>query len=198
MDQQWTIPGTTLQIKRSDADRVDGLFQSMFLTGGMVLSQVSNISGLEAYDVQNWVKRGFLSPPRQKRYDMDQVCRILTINAFKTVLPMDRICRLLEHVNGNLGTNADDIIRDADLYFLFVKLAGRVKTFESTEEATAFIQESLADYVEPMPGARDRVAQALRVMVIGWLAARMRQAAETLLDEMDKQKEEPAYGLLDV
>jgi DNA-binding transcriptional MerR regulator len=198
MENQWIIPGTVLKIRRADADRVDGLFQSMFLTGGMVLSQVSNISGLESYAVQNWVKRGFLSPPKQKRYDMDQVCRILTINAFKSVLPMERICSLLEYVNGNLGSSTDDIIRDSDLYFLFVKLAGRVKTFESTEEATLFIEDSLADYAEPIPGARQRVAKALRIMVIAWLAARIRQASEELLDELETEKEELTYGAADV
>ena len=45
----WTIPGTTLQIQKEDACRVDGLFQSMFMAGGMVLSQVSSITGVESY-----------------------------------------------------------------------------------------------------------------------------------------------------
>ena len=44
---QWTIPGTTLVGLRSDADRIDGLFQSLFLAGGLTLSQVSNVTGLE-------------------------------------------------------------------------------------------------------------------------------------------------------
>ncbi len=184
MQTQWTIPGTVLQIQRSDAARVDGLFQSMLLTGGLSLGQVSSISGLEPYAVQNWVKRGFLSAPRQKRYDMDQVCRVLTINAFKTVLPMERICGLLSYVNGNLDSSADDIIRDSDLYFLFVRLAGQAREFETTEEAVRIIAESLADYQEPYPGARDWVAKALRVMLIAWLAARMRHHTEVLLDEM--------------
>ena len=30
---QWTIPGTTLIGERENADRTDGLFQSMFLAG---------------------------------------------------------------------------------------------------------------------------------------------------------------------
>lgn len=198
MQPQWTIPGTLLKIKRDDAARVDGLFQSMFLTGGMVLSQVSNISGLEPYAVQNWVKRGFLSPPKQKRYDMDQVCRILTIHTLKSVLPMERICSLLTYVNGDLESTADDIIHDSELYFLFVKLAGKARSFEDSEDATRFIEESLADYQEPVPGAKERICKALRVMLIAWLAVRMRQAAETLLDDMIPGKEEISHGILDV
>lgn len=184
MPTQWTIPGTTLQIQRADAARVDGLFQSMLLTGGLSLGQVSSISGLEPYAIQNWVKRGFLSAPRQKKYDMDQVCRVLTINTFKSVLSMERICGLLTYVNGDLDSAADDIIKDSDLYFLFVRLAGKAREFADTEEALQIIGESLQDYREPYPGARDRVAKALRVMLIAWLAARMRQHTETLLDEM--------------
>ena len=184
MQTQWTIPGTVLQIKRADAARVDGLFQSMLLTGGLSLGQISSISGLEPYTVQNWVKRGFLAAPKQKRYDMDQVCRVLTINTLKSVLPMERICGLLTYINGDLDSSYDDIIRDSELYFLFVKLAGQAREFETSEEAVRIIDESLADYQEPQPGARDRVAKALRVMLIAWLAARMRQHSEDLLDEM--------------
>lgn len=184
MQMGWTIPGTVLQIKRSDAARVDGLFQSMLLTGGLSLGQVSSISGLEPYTVQNWVKRGFVSAPKQKRYDMDQVCRVLTINTLKSVLPMERICALLAYVNGDLDSSADDIIRDSQLYFLFVKLAGQAREFETPEDAVRIISESLEDYREPHAGARDRVAKALRVMLIAWLAARMRSHTEALLDEM--------------
>ena len=44
---QWISPGTTLTGLRENADRVDGLFQSMFLAGGLTLSQVASITGLE-------------------------------------------------------------------------------------------------------------------------------------------------------
>lgn len=187
MNNQWTIPGTVLTIKRSDAVRVSELFQTMFLTGGVVLSQVTNITGLEAYTVQNWVKRGFLPSPKHKRYDLDQVSRILLINTFKSVLPMERICGLLSYVNGQLDDRSDDIIRDSDLYFMFVRLAGQARQIGDAEQARSMIDEYLADYQEPAPGAKDRVARALRVMLIAWLASRMRQAAEAALEEMEKE-----------
>ncbi len=188
MPTQWTIPGSTLTIQRADAQRVEGLFQSMFLTGGLTLSQVSGITGLEPYAIQNCVKRGFLSPPGHKRYTMDQTCRILTINTFKSVLPMERICSLLRYVNGHLDSSHDDIIRDSELYFLFVRLAGQARDIRNTEEAAALIDTYLADYQGPHPDSRDRVAKALRVMLIAWLAARMRQETDLLLDEMQKEE----------
>ncbi len=44
---QWTIPGTTLLGQREDADRVDSVFRALFLAGGLTLSQVSGIAGLD-------------------------------------------------------------------------------------------------------------------------------------------------------
>ena len=72
---EWYIPGTMLKADKAEAVHVDQQFSSMFLAGGMVLSQVCSITGLEAYAVQNWVKRGFLSPPERKRYSLRQLCR---------------------------------------------------------------------------------------------------------------------------
>lgn len=188
MNNQWTIPGTVLTIKRSDAVRVPEMFQTMFLTGGVVLSQVTKITGLEPYAIQNWVKRGFLRAPLHKQYDLDQVCRVILINTFKNVLPMERICGLLSYVNGRLDDASDDLIRDSHLYFMFVRLAGRAREISGADQAQALIEEYLSDYVEPTPGARARVAKVLRVMLIAWLASRMRQAAESALDEMEKEE----------
>jgi DNA-binding transcriptional MerR regulator len=157
----------------------------MFLAGGMVLSQVANVTGLEPYTVQNWVKRGFLAPPKNKRYSMEQVCRIININMLKSVLPMERICGLLGYINGQLDDNSDDIIKDSDLYFIFVKLAARARELDNMQQRDVVIDQIMADYQESVPGARERIKKALRVMLIAWVAARMRRAAETMLDEMN-------------
>lgn len=181
---QWTLPGTTLQVRHEDAARVEELFSSMFMAGGMVLSQVSSITGLEPYTVQNWVKRGFLSPPKQKRYSMGQVCRIIHINMLKSVLPMEKIVGLLGYVNGKLDMEEDDIIDDARLYFLFVKLAGKARQLDDPEVLDDAMNQALSDYREPVPGARTRVVKTLHIMLTAWLASRMRQAAEKMLEEL--------------
>ena len=87
---QWILPGTVLEADQQEAEHVQALLQPMFLAGGMVLSQVSSITGLEPYIIQNWVKRGYLQPPRGKRYDMEQVCRILNINLLKGALTLEQ------------------------------------------------------------------------------------------------------------
>ena len=121
----WTIPGTTLEAQRENADRTDELFAPMFLAGGLSLSQVSSITGLESYTIQNWVKRGFLPPPVNKRYNMEQVCRILNMNILKGAVPLEQIVKLMAYLNGDLADESDDLVDDTKLYFLFVRLAAR-------------------------------------------------------------------------
>ena len=181
----WSIPGTILQIPRQDAEHIEDVFKSMFLGGGIVLSQVCSVTGLGAYTVQNWVKRGFLSPPLNKRYTLRQLCRILNINMLKGILPMERICGMLGYINGQLNDESDDIIDDSALYFMFVKLAARSKELFRQEARDAVLEEYLADYAEPVPGSRERVKNVLRVMLTAWLAARMQQEAENMLNSME-------------
>ena len=181
---KWMIPGTVIPMNREDADGVEALFSSMFLAGGMVLSQVASITGLEPYTVQNWVKRGFLSPPRNRRYSMTQLCRILNINMLKSVLSLETVCSLLEYINGKLDEEADDIIDDAALYFLFVRLAARSRQLDDPAAWKDAMEEALGNYSEPVPGARARIEKALSIMLTAWIAARMRQAAEQMLREL--------------
>ena len=183
---KWTIPGTVLQIRQEEADSVEELFSSMFLAGGMVLSQVASVSGLEPYTVQNWVKRGFLPAPQRKRYTMRQLCRILNINMLKSILPLERICGLMGYINGELDSEEDDIIDDAQLYFLFVRLAARAKQLDDSAAWEKALEEALAGYREPVPGARQRIEKALRIMLTAWVAARMRTAAERMLEEIQQ------------
>ena len=180
----WTIPGTTLEDRRENAHQIESLFGSMFLAGGLTLSQVAAVTGLESHTVQNWVKRGFLTSPVGKRYTLRQLCRILNINMLRGSMPIDRICKLLAYVNGQLDDDSDDMIDDSQLYFLFVKLAVRVRELSDKEKVAAILDEYLADYEEPVPGARERVRKVLQIMLTAWLAARMLQETETMLNAL--------------
>ena len=181
---EWFIPGTVLKADREDAVHVDQQFSSMFLAGGIVLSQVSGITGLEAYTVQNWVKRGFLSPPERKRYSLEQLCRIININMLKSVLPMERIVGLLSYINGQLDDESDDIIGDSQLYFMFVRLAARANAMNTPQGRDECIARELAQYRGPVPGARQRVEKVLRIMLTAWASALLRQTAEQMLQDL--------------
>ena len=180
----WILPGTTLTVQREMADSIEDWFRTMFCAGGMVLSQVAGISGLEPHTVQNWVKRGFLTNPEGKRYSQRQLCRILNINVLKAVMPLEQVCQLLSYINGALDDEGDDVIDDSVLYFLFVRLAVRAKQLDDPERLQQTLEEYLVDYEEPVPGARKRVENVLRIMLVAWVASRMRAAAEEMLKNL--------------
>ena len=185
----WTIPGTTLACQREEADAIRGQFQALFLGGGIALSQVTSITGLDPSMIQNWVKRGFLAKPEQKRYTLNQLCRIITISMLKGVLPLERICGLLSYVNGKLDDESDDLIDDAELYFLFLGLAARARDFDTPDHWNRAIDATLANYHEPAPGARARVEQVLRIMLTAWIAARMAQEADKMLTALEQKED---------
>ena len=112
------------------------------------------------------------------------MCRIITINMLKSVLTMERICGLIGYVNGDLDDAGDDMIDDAELYFLFVRLAARVKELDQAIDRDALLEKALKDYTEPIPGAKERVKTVLRIMLTAWLAARMQQEAEQMLNRL--------------
>ena len=180
----WTIPGTTLEGLRSNADRTDGLFQSMFLAGGLTLSQVSSITGLETHTVQNWVKRGFLPPPRNKRYDMEQTCRIILINMLKGAMSLEQICGLISYINGSLTDESDDIIDDTVLYFKFVSLAARARHIGGTKEWGEALTEVMENYAEPYPGAKEKVKKVLQIMLTAWIVSQLREQTNQMISQL--------------
>lgn len=174
---QWTIPGTVLPADLSGSENIEEKLSAMFLGGGMVLSQVAAVTGLEPYTVQNWVKRGFLTKPVGKKYTLRQLCRIININMLKSALPMEEICRLISYVNGQLDDESDDLIDDSQLYFLFLRLALHHRQMNNAAGRDAVLAEVMADYQEPIPGAKERVEQVLKVMLTAWAASVLRQQA---------------------
>ena len=182
----WIIPGTTLTARREDAQFIEQQFKAMFFAGGMVLSQVAGITGLEPYTIQNWVKRGFLTKPVGKRYTLRQLCRILNINMFKSVMPLEQVCRLLSYVNGHLDDETDDLIDDSVLYFLFVRLASHYSVMHNPQGRDDYLEEVLRDYAEPVPGARERVAKVLRIMLTAWAASQLRSLSEEMTKALDE------------
>jgi hypothetical protein len=49
------------------------------------------------------------------------------------------------------------------------------------------VKEVLRDYVEPVPGARERVEKVLRIMLTAWAASQLRKLAEDMTKELDEE-----------
>ena len=183
---QWLLPGTALEADTAQAAQVLQTLETLYLAGDLQLGQVSAITGLEPYIIQNWVRRGYLSPPRGKKYSLNQLCRILNINLLRSCLPLEKICVLLSYVNGQLDKEFDDLIDDSSLYGLFVYLAGSVKNQRYDVETA--IQTALKDLPERMPGANERIQKVLKTMLIAWVSGELTRKAVTLTNEMESEE----------
>ena len=182
---EWTIPGTVLTGPREDAESSIRQIEGMFLAGGIVRSQVSAVTGLESHMIQNWVKRGFLSNPVNKRYSCRQFCRIAIINMLKTTLPLERICSLLSYVNGRLDDESDDLIDDTVLYFMFIRLAARARHIGGNQSWDEVLAQILAEYEEPVPGARERIDKVLRIVLTYWIAVQTAHHADLMMEALE-------------
>lgn len=191
---QWTLPGTVLTADPAETSHLESAFGAMFLGGGMVLSQIASITGLEPYTIQNWVKRGYLTPPQKKRYTQRQLSRILIINMLRSALPLEQICGLLQYINGHLDDESDDLIDDTQLYFLFLRLASYHRQMQNDAGREDYLQKILEDYAEPQPGAKERVEKVLRVMLTAWAASQLRQTAERMVSRLYENEGEMDYG----
>lgn len=180
---KWTLPGTVLTIDREKPGAAEELLSSMTMAGGLVLSQVCQITGLEPYTIQNWVKRGFLAPPVKKKYTLRQLSRIIIINMLKGAMPMDSICRLLSYVNGALDDESDDIIDDEVMYLIFVDLAKNLDSWPRAD-LDGEIRKLFVGYEEQVPGANDRIAAAISVMAAAWYSYELQKQVSVKLAEM--------------
>ena len=182
-----TIPGT--QLKRDDINGLTGqafLRQVFFVSDGVMLSQIRKIAGIDGSTLQNWTKRGWVSASRLKRYGIDQVAHILLINMLRSCLQLDKIAWLLEYINGSIDDESDDIICDADLYDVICTVLDRLEAQEwfeiNTIRTTA--EEALADYSEPVPGAKQRLINALEIILTSYLASMIKNNADGKMEEL--------------
>ncbi len=180
------LPGTTIEIAVSNADAAKEMLDNAFICGGLMMNQVARMTGLEPYMIQNWVKRGFVSPPKQKLYTKRQFCRIVIINMLRDVLQIEKITGLLSYINGRLDDESDDLIDDSELYVYFLAAICAVeKPVIDKKTVPACIEKVVADFNEPFPGAKKRLIKVLAVMLNAHFAAILRKRAEDTLATLD-------------
>lgn len=150
-------------------------------TGGLLLSQVCDVTKVESSTIQNWVKRGWVEAPKDKRYGELQVARILIIDILRSVMSLEKIVALLSFVNGKLDDVSDDIISDSDLYTLIQKGVNLLEArghLLSEDNVKSIVNEVIGDYKGPRPDSREKLMRALRVMLWGYLSAKLKSLAE--------------------
>ena len=104
----------------------------------------------------------------------------------RSAMTMDKICSLLTYVNGELDDASDDLIDDTALYFMFLRLAARARHIGGKDDWETAIADILKDYAEPVPGAKKRIDQVLRIMLTAWIGVQTIRRAEAMLLEIQE------------
>ena len=174
-----TFPGTTIEVTTIEKGSSKKLFDGIFAAGGITLSQVSIMTGLEPYLIQNWVKRGFLSSPQKRMYSKEQFARIIIINMLREALQIEKICELMKIIGGVLDDPEDDMISDDELYHRYVDMIAEddlsVSDVQSIENAA---KQASEDFRERFPHSKDKLVRILEVMLYAHSAATLRKRAE--------------------
>lgn len=175
-----TIPGTLLPFKEGEArDTFKAITPIFTVTSGLTLAQMCRLTGLNASTIQNWIKRGWVASPKDKRYGEEQAVRIMLINSLRASLQMDQIQHLMTYINGSVTDRSDDIINDTELFNVFCKIIWISDTHNTFSKTTIkrIIDEELRDYSGPLENSKQRLSSALLVMTLAYLSAQLR--AET-------------------
>lgn len=173
------FPGTKVPVATT------GLLEGIFTaTNGITLSQVCEITGLEASTVQNWIKRGYVNPPVGRKYSRNQLGRIILINLLRDTFVIERIARLISYVNGNLLDRSDDIMDDSDIYKCLcdILITPEKKVNVDEDSLPQKVDQRLKGFQEPFPGAKDRLKLILEALGYACMSAEFKKAANRLTE----------------
>lgn len=176
-----TFPGTTIEVTSLEKGSSKYLFNGIFAAGGITLSQVSIMTGLEPYLIQNWVKRGFVSSPVKRVYNRSQFARIVIINMLRQVLQIERICELME----GISCVSDNVIGADEIYHRYVDMLSENEINISDEHSVRCAAENtVADFEEKAPGTKKQLVKILEVMLYAYTSSRLHDRAEEMISTL--------------
>ncbi len=183
--QKLCLPGTVFEVGDIALEGGHAFFRKVFyVSDHIMLSHLRGITGLDAMALQNWVKRKWVPNPNGKYYTREHLARFLIINMLRETIQISRILYLLRYLNGT--EPGDEVVPESDLYDYVCRCFGALvadgdPAIGSLERV---IGEVLADYEEPVGGAKRRLVTALTVMVSACCSAYVKARADALLDSL--------------
>jgi len=171
-------------------DKIQMLLEA---TGGLSLSQVCSVTGLEGSTIQNWVKRGWVKHPVGKKYEEVHIARILIINALKECIKLEHISLLMSYVNGKSQDGSEAIIKESTLYsYLYeaLKQSGQASD-HSRGGVEAVIENVIKEYKDPNPNSKIRIRKALTLMMFACVCTDVKRRTEAMMGQILGELEEP-------
>lgn len=146
--------------------------QMIEIEKGVTLSQICNMTKLEPHIIQNWVKRGYMPHPINKKYFTKHIARILLINALRECMYIDDIGFLMVYINGDVDDESDDIISEEDLFKLFSNLVYEIKDLNK-------IDETINKNVKI-----EKLNKCMKIMIYAFFAGEMSKRAQHYLKDI--------------
>ena len=187
------LPGTATTYSERGERGFSKIEMLLDATGGLSLSQVCAVTGLEGSTIQNWVKRGWVAHPLGKKYEEVHISRILIINALKECIKLEHIALLMSYVNGSPDNSEDDIIKESSLYnYLCDALLkmGQVND-HSRGGIESVVEVVIKDYRGPKPDSRIRIRNALTVMIFACVCTDVKRRTEAMMEQILFDLENP-------
>ena len=187
------LPGTaTAYVERGERgfSKIEMLLDA---TGGLSLSQVCAVTGLEGSTIQNWVKRGWVAHPAGKKYEDIHIARILIINALKECIKLEHIALLMSYVNGSSEDNSATIIRESELYnFLCDALQRMGQASDHSRSGVETVVETvIRSYKGPKPDSHTRIRKVLTVMIFACVCTDVKRRTEAMMEQILYDLENP-------
>lgn len=181
------LPGTALEFKEGMQDNAFSYIEPVFsVTKGLTLAQVKDITGLESSTIQNWVKRGWVARPVDKRYGKMHLIRIILINSLRGAIQLDKIPVIMQYINGVVEDESDDIISDSELYNKFCKIIWECDKTRTVQRCVIEknISSVLDDYSGPFDDSKQRLEKALLIMVLAFMSARLKDETDEAFESI--------------
>jgi len=166
---QKRIPGTSIKFTEQARDAAYSVISPVIeATGGLSLSQLSKLTGLETSTIQNWIKRGWVAATVGKKYSDKQVTRILLINMMRGVMKLDDIAFIMTYINGDVEDTSDDIIPDEALYNLLCRIIFKADENNSYSEKqlSVIIDDAVTASAKSIISDADKLKKALMIMLL--------------------------------
>ena len=180
-----TFPGTTIEATSLEKGSSKHLFNGIFAAGGITLSQVSIMTGLEPYSIQNGVRRKFVAPPTKKLYSKQQFSRIVIINMLRETLQIDAICNLISIIVGNPDDPTDDLIGDCELYHIFVDMIAEGNIDFTDKDSVKNAATTAAEGYSPdNAGKKTKLINILQVMLYAHASSCLRDSSREMLSHL--------------
>ncbi|MBR5446365.1 MAG: DUF1836 domain-containing protein [Clostridia bacterium] len=180
------IPGTVVDRSKMNGAAGESFLDKVFyITGGIMLTQVREITGIDGTTLQNWLKRGWVASPKGKYYTKEHLARILLIAMMRDTMQLARIAQVLSYINGRVGDETDDIIPESVLYDYVCRVVDILADGDSAglnqlEEVVDTVVES---YEERVAGAKKRLSRGIAVIVTAYYSTLVKNHAENMIDQ---------------